>query len=167
MKAWDDARAWYGGLAPRERRIVTAGGIVLLLIILWLAIVSPWLNAKTALAARVEADAQTLAWMQQAAPRLKQLERAAPHAAATVNRSLFAVVEQTAQSSPIGANIKQFQPRGDKSVQVHLEAAPFDALIEWLGQLQAQSGVAISALNVQRADAPGTVNADVTFERAQ
>lgn len=165
MNAWNDARAWYGGLASRERRIVTVGGVILLLIILWLAIVSPWLNAKAALTARVEADAQTLAWMQQTAPHIKQLERAVPHAAANPRQSLFAIVEQTAQSSPVGANIKQFQPRGDNSVQVHLEAAPFDALIEWLGQLQAQSGVTISALNVQPADAPGTVNADVTFER--
>lgn len=167
MNRFQAIRDWYTGLATRERRIVTAGAVMLALILLWLAIIAPWLDARASLNARVEADAQLLVWMRQTAATIRQLEKTAPAAAAPkTNRSLFATVEQTAQLSPVGAHIRQFQPRGDRSVQVHLENAPFDALVAWLGQLQAHEGVTITAFNVQQADAPGAVNADVTLQRA-
>lgn len=166
MSRIDGVRDWYLALAVRERRVVTAGAAVLALIVLWLAIIAPWLNAKASLNARIEADARLLTWMRQTAATIKQLERTAPAAVAPGSgQSLFATVEQTAQLSPVGAHIKQFQPRGDRGVQVRLEAAPFDALIAWLGDLQAHEGVLVTAFSVQQADAPGTVDADVTLER--
>lgn len=165
MKQTDALRDWYAGLAPRERKIVAGGGIALLLIVIWLAIIAPWLNAKASLEAQVESDTRLLAWMQQATAEINQLEKLTPAAAPRSKQPLFSVVEQTARTSPVGGNIANFQPRGDDSVQVRLEGAPFDALISWLGRLQAEHGVLVSSLGIQHADAPGTVNADVTLER--
>ncbi|HET6725223.1 MAG TPA: type II secretion system protein M [Gammaproteobacteria bacterium] len=165
MKQGDALRNWYLTLAPRERRIVTGGAAALLLIVIWLAIVAPWLGAKASLQSHVESDTQLLAWMQQTTAEIKQLERTAPAATPQSNQSLFSIAEQTARSSPIGNHIKTFQPHGNDSVQVRLENAPFDALITWLGRLQAQHRILVSDLGIQRADAPGTVNADITLKR--
>ncbi|HET8552301.1 MAG TPA: type II secretion system protein M [Gammaproteobacteria bacterium] len=165
MNGFGGLRDWYLTLAPRERLVVTWGAAALLLIVIWLAIIAPWLGAKASLQSDVEADTQLLAWMQQATAEIKQLEKIAPAAAPQANQSLFATVEQTARTSPIGNAIKQFQPQGNDSVQVHLDAAPFDALVSWLGRLQAQHGVLVAAFGMQRADKPGTVNADITLER--
>lgn len=165
MKQGDALRSWYLALAPRERRIVTGGGAVLFLIVIWLAIIAPWLGAKASLRADVESDTQLLAWMQHTTAEIRQLERTAPATAPQSNQSLFSIAEQTARSSPIGDHIKTFQPHGNDSVQVRLENAPFDGLISWLGRLQAQHRILVSDLGIQRADAPGTVNADVTLKR--
>jgi general secretion pathway protein M len=164
MKQTDALRNWYLALAPRERQIVTGGGIALLVIVIWLAIVSPWLNAQTALRQDVRHSAALLDWMQQATVKIKQLEKVAPSTSrSTPNQSLFATVEQTTRGTSI--NISQIQPRGNNKVQLHLDGAPFDALIGWLGRLRKSHGVTIAQLGVSRADAPGTVNADITLTR--
>jgi general secretion pathway protein M len=167
MKQVDALRDRYAALAPREKKIVTAGGAVLLLIILWLAIVSPWLNAKSSLRARVRSDTELLAWMRPTAAEIKKLEKAAPSAAPHDKQSLFSTIERTAHDSPVGENIKNFKPNGSRRVQVRLENASFDDLIRWLGVLQAKHAILVSDMGIQQADAPGTVNADVTLRRPE
>jgi general secretion pathway protein M len=164
MKQTDALRNWYLALAPRERQIVTGGGIALLLIVIWLAIVSPWLGAQAALRQDVRHDEALLGWMQHATVRIKQLEKVAPKKAPTQHQSLFATVEQTTRDTTV--NINQIQPRGDNKVQLHLDGAPFDALVGWLGRLRKSHDVTIAELGVSRADAPGAVNADILLTRS-
>lgn len=167
MKQIDELRDWYQTLAPRERKIVAVGGVALLLIVLWLAMIAPWLSASSSLHAQVQSDTRLLAWMRQAAAEVKQLEKATSSSPSNDRQSLFSTVEQTARGSSIGGHIKNFQPRGNDTVQIRLEGAPFDALVTWLGQLQAQHGVLASSLGVQQAQAPGAVNADITLEQPE
>jgi type II secretory pathway component PulM len=46
---------------------------------------------------------------------------------------------------------------------VRLEKAPFDALIGWLARLAQQSGVTVDSAVIEKAGAPGLVNANIVL----
>lgn len=165
MKYLDPLRNWYLGLDARERKIVTAGGIALCLILVWLVIISPWLSLRASQRSNIRSDTQLLAWMQRTTTRIKHLESIKPDSKQQSHQSLFSIVEQTARQSPIGDHIANFQPEGNDEVQVQLKRAPFDALIKWIGTLQTRHDIKVTDLGVQRTDATGTVNATLTVKR--
>jgi type II secretory pathway component PulM len=55
------------------------------------------------------------------------------------------------------------QPDGNQSVRVQLEAAPFDILLAWLATLDRQYGLGVDSITIDRGNAPGLVNASVSF----
>jgi len=46
---------------------------------------------------------------------------------------------------------------------VRLEKAPFDKLITWLGRLAQQNGVVVDSATIEKAGAPGEVNAAIVL----
>jgi len=69
---------WFAGLEPRERLLVSGGGVVLLVLLLYLMIWEPIAGNYRALNDGVAEQKKTLAWMKQAAAELKLLQRRAP-----------------------------------------------------------------------------------------
>ena len=45
------------------------------------------------------------------------------------------------------------------SLTVRLEKAPFDSLVAWLARLAQQNGVVVDSATIEKAGAPGLVNA--------
>ncbi|HHO69319.1 MAG TPA: type II secretion system protein M, partial [Gammaproteobacteria bacterium] len=69
---------WFLGLEPRERRLVTAGGVVLALLLVYLVVWEPLAARYRQLQDSVAQQRETLAWMQQAAAQVKALQRSVP-----------------------------------------------------------------------------------------
>ena len=154
---------FWNGLAPRDRRVLALGAIVLLLIGGWLGLWEPLRMARDAARTRVAAGEADLAYMRAAAPQL----RASPEATSAVRdgRSLLALVDATARASDVGDALLRVEPVAADQVRVYFEGADFDALVQWLEELGARQGVAVGDFNVNRAAGVGRVDARMSLER--
>lgn len=145
-------------LPERERRLLIVGAIAAALLLL-LGVLVP-LDRSVAHAqqrlARKQAD---LLWMQGVAP---ELALTAPPPAAS-GESLLVIVDRTAREAGLASSLAGSEPGGSGTLSVRLEKAPFDALIGWLSRLGAQNGVSVDAATIEKAGAPGLVNAAIVL----
>ena len=145
-------------LPERERRLL-AGGLALTAAILLFGVVIP-LDRSVAHAhqrlARKHAD---LTWMQGVAP---ELAASAPPPAAT-GESLLVIIDRSARESGLAGALAGSEPGGPGSLSVRLARAPFDTLVGWLGRLAQQNGVSVESASIEKADAPGLVNAAIVL----
>jgi general secretion pathway protein M len=154
-------RAWYSNLAERERRVVTLGaavGVVLLL----LAIILP-LNRNIAQARqRITTKQGDLAFIQDATP---QLAAAGPGSGeAATGESLVVLIDSSARESGIGKSLSSSQATADKGLRIRLDNVPFDALVAWLARLSQSHGVRVESAEIEAAGETGLVNAGLLLK---
>ena len=148
----------FSALSERERRIVIGGGVVALLILVF-GILIPLDHSVSQAHARLIKKRADLSWMQSVAP---ELAAAAPPPAAT-GESLLVIVDRSARESGLAGALSGSEPGGAGSLSVRLEKAPFDILIAWLARLAQQNGVSVDSATIERAGAPGLVNAAIVL----
>jgi general secretion pathway protein M len=154
-------RAWYENLSERDRRVVTIGGVVVLVLAL-LAIILP-LNTQITLAhKRITTKQGDLAFIQSVAP---QVAAAGPGAAGAASaESLVVLIDSSARESGLGKSLSSSQPTGDKGLRIRLDKAPFDALVAWLARLSQQHGVRVESAEIESAGEVGLVNAGLVLK---
>jgi len=145
-------------LSPRERRMVFVGG-GLALVLLVFGVLVPLDRSVAHAQQRLAKKHADLAWMQSVAP---EIAASAPPPAAT-GESLLVIVDRSAREAGLANSLAGSEPGASGSLSVRLEKAPFDALIAWLARLAQQSGVAIDSATIERAGAPGLVNAAIVL----
>lgn len=152
-------RNWYSGLEPRERKTVTwgaIGGSIVVVTVLLLQLHAAVNRAES----RVLQKRADVAYLQSVLPEL----RAAPMPQGG-DQSLVVVVDRTTRDAGLAMHVRGTEPGGINELRVRLEGAPFDATVNWVLRLQREYGVRISAATLERASAPGIVNASVTLAR--
>lgn len=151
-------RAYWRGLAPRERRVLAGGAAAALAVLGYALLWAPWQEELARLRTRVPALEQDLAWMTRAAARLQRLEGTARGGLPPLS-----VLERSARARGLADAIRQMRPAEDR-VHIALQDAPFDAWLRWLEDLRRQ-GVAVVAARVERSAAPGRVQVRMTLAR--
>lgn len=152
---------WLSGLEQRERRLVSAGAVIVALTLLYLILWEPMAKAHL----RREAD---LAIARQLAARIELLAgqaRSNPGIGSSRGLSLLSAVDQASKSGILNKPLTRIQPEGDAEVKVWLEAVSFEALIRWIAQMQARDGIVVRAAQIEKDVAPGTVNAQLSLIR--
>jgi general secretion pathway protein M len=154
----DQLLAWYGGLQPREQRMVAIGSLVAVVLLLIGGLLQLHFAVKRGeeRLARKQAD---LAWIQSVAPELQQL----PRGGGGSGQSLVVIVDRTANEAGLAGKLSGTEPSGINSLRVRLDAAPFDALIPWLATLQQQHGLVVQSATIDRTAQSGLVNASVVL----
>lgn len=157
------ARTALERLAPRERRLVLGGGIVLGVLLLYLLIWEPLVQAHARRTAALD-SARAVALRIESAAALVQSRGAA---SGPQNGTLLAVVDQSSRAPTLGKAPSRLQPdgAGDTSVKVWFDDVPFDKLVRWLGELEMRHGVQIASAEFARGSAPGLVNAQLSLVR--
>lgn len=156
-------RAWWAGLAERERRVLAGGGVALALIVLYTAVWEPLATAHQ----RRELDLQAARAL---AVQLEDLAavagRGSPRALQGAGQSLLAIVDQSRKATAITKPPTRLQPEGDNTVRIVLDDVPFDALVRWLGDLQTRYGVRVETADIERESGQGLVSARLTLVRS-
>ncbi len=157
--------AWWRARAPREQRLLTVGGVVAALLLVWAFVVYPEQRAHRAALEAVSNSERDLAWMRQAAPALRA---AGPVAALSAGsgRSLLAQVDATARAAGLASAIGNVEPQPNGRVGVSFNDVSFDALMRWLEPFAAQHGARIEAFSAQRTPSNGLVDARLTLIEA-
>ena len=147
---------WWQHRAPRERPVLAAGAAVLVLALGWAFLWLPAQQAETALEARIQAQLATLEDL--AALRQARARSSATPRAADASGSIASRADRGLRMAGLAAAIRRIEPVGEAAVQVTLEQAPFDDLVDWLPRAAAQQGLTVEQLQADAASAPGEVN---------
>ncbi len=158
-------QARFQTLNPRERAIVIGGAVVVLCAAIYLLALAPFYSAVNARSQRVATKQADLAWMEASLSEVQTLTASRPQGGPS-EESLVVLIDRTAREANLGSSLTGQTPSGNSGIRVRLESAPFDAVVQWLGTLQQQQGVEIETATIDRAGAPGVVNATLTLIRA-
>lgn len=162
MSRADELRVWYQSLQQRERRVLAAGAAALIAMLLYAAILHPYLSSKQHLRQHIDEQHELIAWMRPAAAQVQALRGQQP-SGMPAGQSLLAVVDKSAADAGFGAALKQVQTDNDGSVRLQLQGVGFDSLVRWLGGLQQRYGISVREMTAQRSTAPGNVDAGLTL----
>ncbi len=160
-------RDWFDNLSLRERALVLGGGLLGLILFYWLLVWEPMVRQSAQLEAGIQEQARVLGTLHQAAEQVRVLRAQGGSAPQQSRRSLLAVVDGSSKQAGISEQIKRMQPEGQKSVRLWMDDAPFDDLLRWLDQLEAQHGIRATAASIDRQDRSGTVKVRLTLARGQ
>jgi general secretion pathway protein M len=146
----------FESMNEREKRMVTAGGVVAVIVLI-VAVIMPLNRSVTRAHERVERKQADLAWMKMVAP---QLASAGPVTSTPATQdSLLVVVDRAAREAGLDKALTSSEPSGAGGLRVRLDKAPFDTLIGWLGRLADRHGIRVESANIDSANEPGLVNA--------
>jgi len=149
----------FSRLSTRERRLVIAGGIAALLVLV-IGVVLPLQRSVSGAAERIERKRDDLTWLRSMAPRLGTLPAYAPP---PLRESLVVLIDRTAREAGLGKSLVGSQPSGNGGLNVHFEQVPFDGLTGWLSQLNERYGVHAESATIDAASSVGTVNATLVL----
>ncbi|WP_028767557.1 MULTISPECIES: type II secretion system protein M [Shewanella] len=149
----ENLKAWWNGLVLREKQMVSACGVVLVIGILYWGVWTPIANAEAEAQRRLEGQQSTLNYVKQTANRIAGLKQSGTNNA--FRGSLSAAVNQTAGA--FGLEITRMQPQGNK-IQVWMDEVPFDTLLNYLNELVQNKGLSLESLDLAESDTPGYVN---------
>lgn len=156
-------RTWRG-LAPRDRRMLGGGALVLAAILAYVGAWEPLVAARNDWRLRVATAQADLAWMRAVAPQVRAQGEAQP--AAVDNRSLLARADATAREAGLGGALLRVEPVAEGQVRVIFEDVAFDDLMRWVEGLAATHGTRVGELSAQRAAGVGRVDARLSLEDA-
>ena len=150
----------FAALSARERNLVF-GALALAVLLLVFGVLIPLDRSVAHAHDRLAHKRADLNWMQGVAPELA----ASTPPPAVSGESLLVIIDRSARETGLAGTLSS-EPAGPGSLSVRLQKAPFDTLIAWLGRLAQQNGVSVESASIERADAPGLVNAAIVLNGA-
>ncbi len=166
MKQLEEIQNWYHGLQQRERQLVLAASVVVLITLLYLAIWEPIHKGLSDETQRYQSQIDILDWMQSAATEVRALNATgATRRVTSTSQPVTLVVEQSAATAGLKPYIRKLESTSDKGARITIDEASFDQMLLWLNTLQMQYGIGVSSANIDRGEKPGAVNARLTLSR--
>ena len=164
MNLRETIETWLAQLAPRERLMVIACAIVVIVFGVWTLIIQPVIVSAVELQQRVEQKQTQLANLQELAAEYKSLTASGGGQAISNTDSIVIIIDRTTRSNQLAQFLKRNQPDGNNGVRIRLEGAPFDVLVEWLGELKSKYGMTMVTANFDGVDT-GRVNCSLVISR--
>lgn len=157
-------RDWWEQLAQRERLLVTICGAFIVLALIWTLLIQPLYRGSAQLQEGVAAKQAQLANFQELAGRLTPGGQRQAGARQGGGDSIVVVIDRTTRERALANYLKRNQPEGESGVRLRFEDAPFDPLVEWLGELSQAYGMITVSANFDEAGA-GRVNCNIVLQR--
>ena len=156
-------KAWFAGLARREQRMLILGAVVVSVTLCYMLVWDPLTRGYDLARADVERKSQLLAEARRSlVPAPAQTGQTGRRASA---QSLTLLIANTVSTAGLSQAYKSSSPTGQDELRVALENASFDALIEWLGQLQSAHGVIVTSGSFSDRNETGRVDASIVVQR--
>ena len=156
-------KEWFESLARRERRMVVAAALFVLLFLIYLLIVSPLMTANETLSQSVAEKADDYEWMKSRATDARSRVLASTDGEKDDNRTLIARVTselRTKNITPV-----QVRPEGETRLNVILRDVNFTHLMDRLDHLQSNFAVHVAKASIEPGSETGLVNAQLTLAR--
>lgn len=159
---WLKLKEWHAQLELRERRMVNIGGTALAIAILYFGIWSPFLGRVDALRATISGEQKTLAWMQDAEQKIKQLSSDDKSSRQSVTPvTLLASLQKSVNDAGMKDALQSMKQSSEDSVQMQFKNVSFDQLVKLLISVMKSSHVTVTQFNAVAQPTPGVVNAEV------
>jgi|GEM_PF-2497208 type II secretory pathway component PulM len=154
---------WWQALSTRERGLVGSLVPLLLGVLLYVGLVEPLQNSVSTLATAREARIEGLQRLEALAAEARTLQRrgGAQRGTPPSGVSLLTSLDETARAAGLGPQVERIVPVGEREASVVLRGALQSDLMGWLVQLRTGLGIEVRRATLDRAEAPGTVNASL------
>jgi len=154
------------GLDPRQRTWVIAG-TALLCIVFFALIWGSFIKDVNRLETIVSEQRDLEQWMQRSSREALRLRGVAAGTTGVAgNRSLLALVDETAKQSGLGQAMQRVEPEGQDKVRIQLDNALFNDMSQWLEKLELTYNIHVDRISIDKEDRSGFVNARVTLAGA-
>ena len=150
---------WYYGREASERPIIAGLALLVALSLLWLLIWKPIADWRDLSENRYVNAQSVWDWMQANESNARQAARGG---GSSPNRSLLPVITRAANSH--GLRLNRLQPESDGGVSVVLQGQSFNAMLQWLDELERQHKVAVSRVSLDAEGNPGLINAQLRLQ---
>ncbi|MDX1810621.1 MAG: type II secretion system protein M [Gammaproteobacteria bacterium] len=148
-------------LKPRERMLVSVGGVFVGAMMLYLLLLEPLTDKAEQLESRVASQQKEVQWLKQAATEVAALKKTQPGNAGNARRgqSLLVLVDSTAKQNKLADSMKRVEPDGTQRVRVWLENVAFDEVTKWMGELELRYQIQVESAVLDKTETTGLVNA--------
>jgi len=157
-------RDWWEQLAPRERLLVAICGAFIVFALIWTMLIRPLYSGSAQLQEDVVSKQAQLANLQELASRITPGSPNQARSGPNRNDSIVVIIDRTTRERSLADYLKRNQPEGASGVRLRFENAPFDPLVEWLGELSDTYNMVTISANFDDAGA-GRVNCNIVLER--
>ena len=164
MNPLHEFQAWFAQLAPRERIMVSICAAFSMLAIIWTFIIQPAYSSSTDLENRVTEKQAQLASLQELASQIQPGGASQSAGIKSGSDSIVVIIDRTTRSRQLAQYLKRNQPDGN-NVRLRFESAPFDVLVDWLGELKQNHGMTMVTANFDEAGT-GRINCSLVITRA-
>lgn len=153
---------FWGERAPREKKLITIGGTVLALVVLYWLVLDPALSGRATLRADLPAMQRRLAQMTADASEARLLAARAQGSTPTGNALKEALAASLAQRGLVATQLNVAGP----NVQLQLKNAQFGSWLAWLDDVRRQFKVKASQAHVSALKDDGQVDVTATLQPA-
>jgi len=160
MDLLQDARQYWSQRAPRERRLLTAGGVFLGVVVLYLLLIDPAVTGIARLQrqlAHARSETAELEALVAEAKRLRGLPPVAASGAADA-RSAIGASLASAGMAPVRST-----PLANGDLRLEFVNVPFSRWSAWLAASERTLGVHAVAVSVKATATPGNTDVDVSL----
>jgi type II secretory pathway component PulM len=155
-------KAWFLQLNQREQISLLVMVIAVAMYLLYVLVWSPLDYRRDALAQQNTAAAESLARVDAMVSELLHLRSSGAQAGA--RRNLTSVINQS--TGRLQLPVSRLQPNSRGEIQVRLENAAFDDVLQWLHEMEYGEGLLVREVSVTQAGSAGRVNATVRIAQA-
>jgi len=148
----------FANLSERDRRLLLFSAVAVVLLLVF-GLIVPLDHSVRRERARLLGKRNDLAWVQNAAMQLRD----APQPPAASGESLLVIIDRSARESGLAGALAGSEPGAAGSLSIRLEKANFEKLVTWLARLSQQNGVLVDSATIDKAGAPGIVNAAIVL----
>ena len=158
---------WFESLAQRERLFVSAGGVVLLVALIYASVWLPLDKGQQSMSASIATWERSLADLQPLSSSQLGNSINGPATGANSPQTPVVIVDQTLRARGLDNSLKRSQPTTTNGIRIEFENIAFDDLVLWLGDLSTQFGMHVTtgSMSATSQAGPGRINATFTLER--
>lgn len=158
---------WWLNLALREKQMVAAGSLVIILFLLYEIIWSPLVLMNDNLRIRIQHNRDTLTSMQNTNQLIQHIEKTSQEKRQKPKESLLGILQTEINKSIFASHVMQLHQAESDAVQFNLTKVDFDKALVFLTSLWKTYNIIVSQMTVTPTGTPGEVMMDVTVKAAQ
>ncbi|MCK4870123.1 MAG: type II secretion system protein M [Gammaproteobacteria bacterium] len=164
-KIQSNIKKWWHTLAAREQKIVTTGGTIAIILIIYTLIWQPFSSAVNNAKKDVINKRNLVTWMQHATARITALRANGNMRQNISNTSLLTFVDNSLRSNNLNRYVTQIKQADNSKVALNFNSAPFDELISWLTKIWQQDGINTTNATFQKTDNQGLVKVSLILSK--
>lgn len=159
------AGKYWASLTPREQKVVSLGGVLFIVIVLYSLVWAPMHDKIERLRNQVHSQTQDFTWMQQQVSEISILTGTASSKTTASDQPLLTVIDQTAKALKIRDRVKQIQPGKEPgTAKIWFDKVVFEDWLKWLDQVS-KRGVVVTRVSITRSVEAPRVNVRLELYR--
>ena len=157
-------KEWWVKLAPREQKIMLAGGSFLMLFLLYSLVWSPFTHKVSSLHDKLATQKKLVVWMRGASKIILQHQGGTSEREKIGTRSLLSLADKSLKSDSLKSFKVDLVQIDDGQVRVQYASVPFSDLLVWLDSFLQQYQVQVIQVNITNLEKEGLVQAELILK---